>query len=239
MESAKQENYWTLDPGYAFALLESTAEHPKASWSPGKRHYSYPHIYAAPTEGVWFTDPGYQWLSPGTWDLRTFSPAQTWQAWQLAADIDASTHGIDCTSDGAVLSVIEAARDRFGALDTKDVHPLLAQHFANVQSALDRGATTINTCFVVNHAKDGADLGAAALCLFSSKTWQECMDDSATARKVIGVVGELGSVPCDQALKDFGQKLDELGSERQRLQDDFRARYDLQLTRPIRLVTCR
>ena len=238
MVSAEQEDYWILDPGYDFAA-DSTVEYPKAAWSPGKRHPSYPHIYAAPTESQWAVDAGYQWLSSESSDLRTFSPAQTWEAWRLASDIEASTHDINCTSDSAVLAVVEAARDRLGALDLRDVHPSLSQYLAAAQTALNDGATTISTCFVVSHAEDGADLAAALFCLFSDKTWKQCMDSSATTRKVIGLAGKLGSIPCDQAAQNFWKRLGELDTEQQHLQVDFRAKSGLQLTSPVRMVTCR
>ncbi len=238
MTSAERENYWTFDPGYTFAA-DSTIQHPKAAWSPGAYHPDHPHVYASPTEGSWSVDSGYRWLSASTSDLRTFSPRQTWEAWRLASVVDASMNDINCDSDSAIVAVLRAARDRYGAISTRDVHPSLAQNLAAVQTALDSGASTINTCFVVSHAKDGADILAAGLCMFSEKPWGECMEDSKTARDVVGVMGDVGTMPCGAKLQAFRQELNDLENERQRLQTGFRSEYDLQLDTPYRILTCR
>jgi hypothetical protein len=238
MTSAERESYWTLDPGYAFAV-NSTAEQPRAVWSPGARHYQHPHIFADSEENSWLVDPGYKWLSSEANDLRTFSPDRTGQAWSLASDIDAATQGINCNSDGALLSVIESARDRYHALDTSDVHPSLTRHFAAMEEALSSGANTISTCLVVDNAEPAVGLVAGVLCAFSDKSWQECMEDSKPTRDLIGVAGDLGSIPCGQALQGVGTKLDELAAERQQLQQYLRAQYDLQLSSSVRLVSCR
>jgi hypothetical protein len=238
MTSAEREGYWILEAGYSFAA-DSTVEQPKASWSPGARHPDYPHIFADTQERRWHVDPDYAWSSSEAGDLRTFSPGRTWQAWSVASDIDAATQGIDCSSEGAVLSVIESARDRYHALDTSDVHPSLARHFASTKEALSNGATTINTCLVVDNAGDTADIIAGGLCLFSDKSWDECMNDSKSARELIDLGGKLGSIPCGQALQGVGTRLDELASERQQLQQFLRAQYNLQLNSPVRLVSCR
>jgi hypothetical protein len=34
------------------------------SWTPGMRHPSIKHIYAAAVESSWYPDPGYNWLQP-------------------------------------------------------------------------------------------------------------------------------------------------------------------------------
>jgi hypothetical protein len=242
MVSAEREAYWILDAGYEFAS-DSTHADPRAAWSPGARHNVYSHIYADTEEGVWRPDPGYQMLTSAANDFRAFSPARTREVWQAAEKIDAATHVIDCSFITA-LSVIAAARDRYAGLATTDIPPALAEHVAAVHAELSSGATTLEGCLVADNAGDGADVAAALGCGVSSllsktETWQECMNKTATARKVISAAGKIGSLACTQAVGSFRKNIDQLIIDRQRLQNEFRGAYGIALETPTRIVTCR
>ncbi|HYI12782.1 MAG TPA: DUF4339 domain-containing protein [Thermoanaerobaculia bacterium] len=237
MTSGTKQNHWRFDEGYDFAP-DSTDANPKAAWSPGERHSDYPRVYAAREEGYWHADEGYRFATSG--DLTTFSPAQTAAMWHAAGEIDRATNGIRCTSNGVILAVIERARDQYAALDTTDVHPLLAQHVAAAHDTLSSTAKSMNACAVVDVAPEGVGLGAAAYCFFQSKkSWNQCMADLETFRDVVGAAGKIGDAACENVIPNFAKRRTDLAQGRYALQQSFESDYKLRLASPTVLVTCR
>ncbi len=232
MKSAKKENHWAFDPGYSFAS-DSTRDRPKAAWSPGERHYAYPRVTAAPSEGRWTLDPGYRWLAPG--DLRSFSPSQTIEAWRSASAVDASTRNSACDTYKDLIRVLKYTRDRYRKIDIDEVHPQLVQHLTSVHKKLDMGANLINSCFVVYSASQNADLLTYGYCLFLSED-PKCVQNSKKIRDIADTVGDLGEVPCDQALDAFERYVNALGAEQRRLQNFFQTQYRLNVPTAPRII---
>jgi len=233
IESARAENHWIIDPGYTFTIFANAAA-PQVVWNPGERRTDSSHVFAAAAEGQWQLDEGYRWLNRNLNDFRVVSPARIVDVWNEMIHADSVVSQISCSTEEAIQTAIETARDRYGVIKFSESHPLLEDHIRNTYAALASAATALQNCRTADEVGDFVGGVVTLACLFADDS-----DECIRKKKILSAGGStVVSLACQAAGRNARSEFDRITSERQNLQGSLEAAYNLRL--PVTpLVACR
>jgi len=198
------------------------------------RRADSPHAFAAAAEGRWQLDEGYRWLNRNPNDFRVVSPARIVDVWNKIIVADYFVNQMSCSSVEAVQNAIETARNRYGAINFSESHPLLEDHIRETYAVLVSAATAFQNCRTADEAGTVVSGVLTLACLFADDS-DECMRKKNMLSDGGSVVASLA---CQAAGRTARNEFDGITSKRRDLQGSLEGAYDLRL--PVTpLVACR